>query len=478
MQTLHLGSDWTGSVTKNVTLTPPFLSTIFQSIDDHRIRQSPESTVKREFFRIFGTEANLSDVAAGYFATIHQWMPMISKKRFYERLELLDVGPCYEVMLLACSMYLIIQVPADADVVNEPRRIYQVIKHLVASVESADLMSIELVQSKLLVSLFEIGHALYSAAYISIGACARIGIVLGINEKQKQSIHKASAWTRLEEEKRLWWGIVITDRFINLIYPRRPFAAKDPICDDYLPVDDGAWDRGVSLLFATLKKPLRLSTPPNVRVSPFAREAQVASLLGRVLGHVYDPTPNSYLHQEVAAELERSLNEFAVLLHEEASMKGSGNYCGPSGMCHSARMILHRPDLCSVLCVESDHISQISPKAEALATDVALVAVKFNASWVSERMDALVPFIPHCIYQAAMIQVQLVQQRDDRWSKEFMHALMVTLSHYEKRWKIAGMSINSLFFLVSDAVLTTEQGEYIRAIEKFKDRISQHSNQH
>jgi hypothetical protein len=75
------------------------------------------------------------------------------------------------------------------------------------------MMSIQVLQAGLLLSLYELGHAIYPSAYLSIGACARYAYALGINKDANTQVSKVLTLVELEENRRVWWGIVILDRF-------------------------------------------------------------------------------------------------------------------------------------------------------------------------------------------------------------------------------------------------------------------------
>jgi hypothetical protein len=77
-------------------------------------------------------------------------------------------------------------------------------------------------------------------------------------------------------------------------------------------------------------EPLLLSAPTDVRAGQFARIAQVSHVLGRVLRHVYDSTPDMVFNSEEAITLDRTLNAFSVLLPEGAN--SCTTYCGAIGI--------------------------------------------------------------------------------------------------------------------------------------------------
>jgi hypothetical protein len=62
------------------------------------------------------------------------------------------------------------------------------------------------------IALYEFGHAIYPAAYLTIGAMARYGISSGIDGSGPSQMPPPSDWIEDEERKRIWWAVLILDR--------------------------------------------------------------------------------------------------------------------------------------------------------------------------------------------------------------------------------------------------------------------------
>jgi hypothetical protein len=89
------------------------------------------------------------------------------------------------------------------------------VKSSIAISEAANLHSLEIVQSRLLVSLFEFGHAIDPAAFISLAATARAAVAIGLNKEiNKPCSDNLPTCSKKEEGSRVWWGIVMLDRYI------------------------------------------------------------------------------------------------------------------------------------------------------------------------------------------------------------------------------------------------------------------------
>ena len=84
--------------------------------------------------------------------------------------------------------------------------LYTLVKSTIAIVEASNVNTLEVIQARLFVCLFESGHAI-PAAYISLGAIARAAATIGINKTADDSRSSFSV-----ESVRLWWGIIMLDR--------------------------------------------------------------------------------------------------------------------------------------------------------------------------------------------------------------------------------------------------------------------------
>jgi hypothetical protein len=170
--------------------------------------------IREQASKLFGSMAEIEAVATRYFTSVHQWIPMLSRRRFHKRLPVVWGQTRHDFILLLCCMHLITQVPLESELDNIAPSLYNLVKRLYGLVDSMGFVSVEMVQSKLLIAVFEMAHGLHSVAYMSIGTCARMGVVLGIDKLQRQRVSEPdSNWLQMEEESRTWWAIIITDRF-------------------------------------------------------------------------------------------------------------------------------------------------------------------------------------------------------------------------------------------------------------------------
>jgi hypothetical protein len=149
------------------------------------------------------------DIFSSYCQEIVPWFPVVSISTLRNQLPLTwDKAPL-DVALLCLSIILFtITPPSSPEDDNNPsdfKLLYFHSKSHITSAEGFGLNSFLLVQSRILVTLFEIAHGFYPAAYISIGATVRSADALEVH------IGPDKKPTR-EETALIWCGIFVLDR--------------------------------------------------------------------------------------------------------------------------------------------------------------------------------------------------------------------------------------------------------------------------
>jgi hypothetical protein len=99
---------------------------------------------------------------------------------------------------------------------QSPRtRAYYAAKHFHLELENSGIFSVQILQAGILLAIYELGHAIYPAAFLSIGSCARSAYALGINSNSNPT-SRVLTLVEVEERRRIWWAIVVLDRFEQL----------------------------------------------------------------------------------------------------------------------------------------------------------------------------------------------------------------------------------------------------------------------
>jgi hypothetical protein len=182
--------------------------------------ESPEASlpVPKHITDVIGDGTNYEAVALRFFDAIQGWMPFVSKKRFCDLCQYPLVLARADLALLVFCMHLVAEVLPE-ETRNPQTPTYFSAKQFYLEVEAAGFLSIQVLQAGVLISLYELGHAIYPSAYLSIGACARYAYALGINRNATSQFSMPFTWIEQEERRRAWWAIVILDRCENPMSP-------------------------------------------------------------------------------------------------------------------------------------------------------------------------------------------------------------------------------------------------------------------
>ncbi|CAM1508725.1 Fc.00g055730.m01.CDS01, partial [Cosmosporella sp. VM-42] len=156
------------------------------------------------------TQAEEDSYVSSFFHGAHKWLPVVSEERFRSRLEKPRAELPADIALLLLCMKLISWIPSTPreDACTE---IYCAAKQGFANLEFAGILSAECLEAGLLISLYEIGHAIYPAAYLSVGTCLRYGNALGLGGPGALRLRRPLNRVEMEENKRLWCGIILLD---------------------------------------------------------------------------------------------------------------------------------------------------------------------------------------------------------------------------------------------------------------------------
>jgi hypothetical protein len=133
-----------------------------------------------EVLAMLGDGNAVQTIITEYFATIHTWFPIISKKRMSQNMvnPLWEAGP--DLALLFLCMKLHVSRLAEGE--SSQTDMYMAAKRFLSLMEAGGVISPLVLQAMLMLTVYEIGQAIYPAAWMSVGMCSRYGQLLGINE--------------------------------------------------------------------------------------------------------------------------------------------------------------------------------------------------------------------------------------------------------------------------------------------------------
>jgi hypothetical protein len=178
--------------------------------------------VGQEAARILGSSARFRKEAEKYFRTVHQWIQFIPKQQFLSRIHEIWDHPSPDFAVLAICMHLVIQ-PPGADDIRSP--MYAFARSLLSTMETTDPLSLEIVQARLLICIYELGHMILPAAFLSISSAARSGVLLKLDRMNSTPPADQRQRSTREEKKRVWWAVFILDWYVYRACP-----IMKPVC--------------------------------------------------------------------------------------------------------------------------------------------------------------------------------------------------------------------------------------------------------
>lgn len=173
--------------------------------------------IPAEVSSLIGDTSSIREIANTFFSTIHFWLPIVFKKGFFVSMLSPWTQRQTELSLLTLCMKLCNTAPSEDEGPNN--FLYRTAKRFHHEVETAGILSSHVLQAGLLIALYEMGHAMYPAAYLTVGACSRYGLALGLynncsptSANDDLEIRGHRSWNEVEENRRVWWAVLIFDR--------------------------------------------------------------------------------------------------------------------------------------------------------------------------------------------------------------------------------------------------------------------------
>lgn len=246
-----------------------------------------------------GDSQQVRDTTSKFFRLTRSWMPIVNRKRHVAAV-LNPLTPCRRPAALLALCMKLCCLPVLDNNGAERTSLYRLAKRFYSDVESTEDLSVQVLQAAICIAIFEIGDAIYPAAYLTVGVCARYGIAMGldhVNKERESGDNRAASWMEVEEARRVWWGILVLDRcvtffripyittyditrarcstysasinifacrFLNFTKPSRTLATQDPDFEDFLPVDDDQFFNGVRYLSFPSSMGVRISQPSDI----------------------------------------------------------------------------------------------------------------------------------------------------------------------------------------------------------------------
>ncbi|KAL7960841.1 hypothetical protein V8C34DRAFT_312455 [Trichoderma compactum] len=390
----------------------------------------------------FGNDpSRIRNIAYTFFDSIHWWMPLISKKGFFAHLlnPLSQRRSELSLLIICMQLYCARDLNPGTGALDVTA-LYHNAKRLHFEMEAAGVLSLRVLQAGILIALYEFGQAIYPVAYLTVGACARYGTAIGVNnlgEESPSEYRSPRSMSEVDERRRAWWTILFLDRFMNISNPNRPLATRNPTFDDLLPVDDKLWDDGT----AKPSDAFSISQGFSLKMGMFSRLGQATYMLSQALDLVCtDNHQDPMERDQQIAQLRRTVHALITVSNAEASvreLRTCAGFCPQLSICSSNNNMGLIPN----------YISARDTWEETLSTldHLATTAQGFRDQMV-DTTSVLVatPFLAHVAYQAALFLIRLSRGEPDDIATRRMSLFKGLLQDIVPRWKMARVYLDIL----------------------------------
>ncbi|KAF5688590.1 Zn(II)2Cys6 transcription factor [Fusarium denticulatum] len=417
----------------------------FTPLDHDALRLDAQSP--HNFIKALNLSLDYTAISQQYFATIHKWLPFISRRRLLGTLQTADSDAC-ETLLITCMQLNMI------DGASKDSIVYTVAKSLCAATEANGTVSLRLLQSLVLLCIFEMSHAIYPAAYLTVGRAARLGLLMGLHRPPAgvRLFKTSDSFTIQEEQRRTWWALFIIDRLISIELVDIPLSIPEPNATELLPINDQDWDEGrIGLSEAFFTSSFSSAT----KLGYFAMTCQAAHMLGKVISHTAARNEIGS-HTDLASDA-LGLHNVLAALHSaitEETDTSDTNLIPPTRMialsiCCSARFLLYHQYCCNNLPPAAVGPSAKHTEFQQIAISSIRSLIVFTVPSIS-CAEQKSPLTAHSIYYAASECAWFIREDQGSEYHEALANLLKGLRAIAKEWDIGAQFLS---FLEKDGVV-------------------------
>ncbi|CCT68066.1 related to Zn(II)Cys6 transcriptional activator [Fusarium fujikuroi IMI 58289] len=415
--------------------------------DLHLQLQRMEWDMPAEIEVQLGGRQQMQDTTKEFLLLTRSWMPIINGKRHLAAvLNPLAPLPRPAALLALCMKLCCLSV----DETKEKRVLYDLVKKFYAEVEVQEDSCVQVMQAAVFIAVFEMGDAIFPAAYLTVGALARYGMAMGMYKINQDALGKncgtvaiGASWADIEEMRRVWWGTLILDRLVNMSQPSRGLSTADPSFEDFLPVDDEVFhNQSSSPECAT-----RISEGFTFKMGSFARLCQATHLISKSLAFCRvasdsSETVSQNSPPEEVRQLCRTL-ESLVRVNELEVTSRQLAFCSQSSVSHLGILLLQQ-HYWRQMGHESHHDSTPNVFPETISALETLDRISTTLReggydlWQHLEDGRCSLFLVELVYQGMLVLLRMgeIWLAEDVQSKK--DSLGWLLSHVGKRWPLVG----------------------------------------
>ncbi|KAJ5308658.1 hypothetical protein PENANT_c053G02818 [Penicillium antarcticum] len=301
-----------------------------------------EANLYRQVLQLIHQTGQLvDDLSARYFQGLHRYLPLCSRSNFYGNLITLGAIPSagFSVLLLTICL------TASAAHVDR-QSLRRTTNSLVALVQESHPVSIPVIQSRLLLAVYDYTQGRPEDAFQAISGCARMAYAARIHphflhNRQKDTVSPGTdikACSDLDgpqatEAANTWWGIIICERafFCEVAVSEQPLLTTIPNGDVLLPIEPDTLQPGECLrqdVMLIHEASIAVSCIDSFDVGGFGRSAQAAWLLDQVFKALEIPSLHTRLSQFQV--LDNTIQTFlGTLMHQCYANEKLTDFCQP-----------------------------------------------------------------------------------------------------------------------------------------------------
>ncbi|KAF5554655.1 Zn(II)2Cys6 transcription factor [Fusarium mexicanum] len=368
--------------------------------------------------RRFATAGTFDSLIQHYENSIHHWLSMLSVKRLRQDSQALEYSNqgIVDVLVFLALEALVTQSDGHA-ISPQSNPSYLKANHGSFIAESGGAINIRLIQTLTLVALYELGHHIYPAAYLTIGQAVRLATMVGLHSQKdaQQLFVEPETWTLCEEQRRTWWVIVMLDRVVVAGSPRLSMAAPS--------------------------------------LGQFARVCQAVHMFGKVLRHIKarekDIEPVELTAEALQLHIVLTALDQGIASNECDITATHGSLHSALSLCSLARLLLYNEYACNEPSFSTAHerlAAEVEMQQIALASIQHIVSKTIpqmarqvvSASQQQSKGPKHSPILASCLYHAATECAWFVKENNDAEMVAGLEAITQALHVLKSEWAVCG----------------------------------------
>lgn len=163
-----------------------------------------------------GKPSDWSSAATSYYRIASPWLPIVSRRKVFDQL----LNPLLSLRIDAVFLllYMKLVTTSQQGQTLEMGEYYAAVRFR-TDIHCTGIISLEVLQGCILLSVYEQAHAVYPAAFISLGICVQHATALGMSWLPLPADPDNTSLQNMEEQRRTWWAIFMLERYESQLKP-------------------------------------------------------------------------------------------------------------------------------------------------------------------------------------------------------------------------------------------------------------------